>query len=252
MTPEQREALGLLVKLADFVAAGSTAPNDALSAVLQVVLDRFAERMYETPAQMQTRLHWAADLAQQVAGERGEGVTSVRYADGTVLCGPCHHGDHAGCTGKAATSSALYDCECDDTSHASSVRQTPPEALAAERASAAADQRGLAFDQYQALAERTAGTPEPQARKAMVGLGIAGEAGEVADLVKKELYHGHAPDPAKIADELGDVLWYVAICSSVYGLRLSEVAQGNVDKLRSRYPEGFDPLRSQNRTGEIA
>lgn len=79
------------------------------------------------------------------------------------------------------------------------------------------------------------------------GLGIAGEAGEVADLIKKHLHHGHPLDREKLIKELGDVLWYVAAVAKDIGVDLSEVAEANVMKLRKRYPDGFSQERSINR-----
>lgn len=75
-------------------------------------------------------------------------------------------------------------------------------------------------------------------------LGLCGEAGEVADLIKKELYHGHPADVAKIKSELGDVLWYVAALCRCYGLTLTDVAEQNIAKLEARYPAGFSTAAS--------
>ena len=78
-------------------------------------------------------------------------------------------------------------------------------------------------------------------------LGLAGETGEVVDMVKKALYQGHAVDPERFVDELGDVLWYVVLICSALGFSLEQVMTANVIKLRRRYPLGFDPGRSMNR-----
>lgn len=78
-------------------------------------------------------------------------------------------------------------------------------------------------------------------------LGLAGESGEVADLIKKHLGHGHSLDKGKLTKELGDVLWYIAVLSSEVGMSLEEVAEANLAKLRARYPEGFSTERSLNR-----
>lgn len=78
-------------------------------------------------------------------------------------------------------------------------------------------------------------------------LGLAGEAGEVADLVKKGVFHRHGIDREKLKNELGDVLWYTtALCSSL-GLELEEVMTANITKLEKRYPNGFTPEDSINR-----
>ncbi len=81
-------------------------------------------------------------------------------------------------------------------------------------------------------------------------LGLSGESGEIADHVKKIVYHGHPLDDAtrdKIAKEIGDILWYCAIGARGIGIDLSEIARMNVAKLRKRYPEGFTTERSVNR-----
>ena len=96
---------------------------------------------------------------------------------------------------------------------------------------------------YQVACLRTAG----DSRIEVLALGVAGEAGEVADQVKKHVGHGHALDRDKLADELGDVLWYVAVMAERIGVPLDEVMARNVDKLRRRYPEGFSTERSINR-----
>ena len=66
-------------------------------------------------------------------------------------------------------------------------------------------------------------------------LGLAGEAGECCDIVKKYRYQGHDLDREHLKDELGDVLWYVAETASGLGITLEEVARFNLEKLRSRY-----------------
>ena len=105
----------------------------------------------------------------------------------------------------------------------------------------------MQFNDYQAAALRTAAILTKQANLVNAALGLAGEAGEVADLVKKHLYQGHPLTVGKLALEIGDVLWYLAQISSALDLSLGDVAQANLDKLAARYPNGFDPGRSINR-----
>lgn len=83
-------------------------------------------------------------------------------------------------------------------------------------------------------------------------LGLTGEAGEVADLVKKGIFHEKGIDIEHLKRECGDVLWYLAmICDSV-GITLNEVMQTNVDKLLARYPNGFDTyLANHRREGDV-
>lgn len=104
------------------------------------------------------------------------------------------------------------------------------------------------FDAYQALAQRTSPADRPSIEKLTNGaLGLGGEAGEVVELVKKHRYHGHPLDAAELRKELGDVLWYVAELCAAAGLSMGDVAARNIDKLRTRYPEGFSESRSIER-----
>lgn len=100
-------------------------------------------------------------------------------------------------------------------------------------------------NEYQQAALRTA---NPECKNlSNIGLGLTGEAGEVADLIKKHLHHGHELDTAHVAKELGDVAWYLAVGAHIIGYELENILQMNVDKLMARYPEGFDSERSQHR-----
>ena len=106
----------------------------------------------------------------------------------------------------------------------------------------------LTLDEYQRLAARTAGAGgDGDQRLIIAALGLAGEAGEFANMVKKLAAHGHSIPLDKLADELGDVLWYLAEATTTCGLSLEKLAQQNVEKLRKRYPEGFSEERSRNR-----
>lgn len=78
-------------------------------------------------------------------------------------------------------------------------------------------------------------------------LGITGEAGEVADLIKKHVFHGHDLDRGEIVKELGDVCWYVALLATSIGVGLDEILDRNIEKLKRRYPEGFSSEASINR-----
>ena len=106
----------------------------------------------------------------------------------------------------------------------------------------------MKMNDYQQLALRTANDKvEFNTRLAVAGLGLTGEAGEVADLIKKNLGHGHPLEKAKVKKELGDLLWYVAEAAWLAGYTLEDVAQTNIEKLKARYPEGFSEERSKNR-----
>ena len=107
----------------------------------------------------------------------------------------------------------------------------------------------MTLDDYQRLAARTIGSDRTHEQQlANAALGLAGEAGEVADLMKKHLFHAWPLDHEKVAKELGDCLWYAAAMATALGLSLDAVAAGNIEKLRRRYPEGFSAERSINRT----
>lgn len=109
----------------------------------------------------------------------------------------------------------------------------------------------MRLNDYQRDALRTAqpavSTDPHLAVLAGYALGVVGEAGEVADHVKKALLQGHPLDVAHVVKELGDVLWYVAAIADLLGNGLEAVAQQNLEKLRRRYPAGFTTERSLNR-----
>lgn len=102
------------------------------------------------------------------------------------------------------------------------------------------------LNEYQDLSSRTF----PANNDKGVGnyaLGLVCEAGEVGDIIKKELYHGHEIQREKIMDELGDVLHYLAGLAWMYGFELEDVAKYNIEKLKRRYPDGFSTERSVKR-----
>lgn len=82
---------------------------------------------------------------------------------------------------------------------------------------------------------------------ANAAMGMSGESGETTDYLKKVIFHGHKPDIEKVKKELGDQLWYISLCAWAFDLKMEDVAKANVLKLRERYPDGFDPARSQQR-----
>ena len=98
----------------------------------------------------------------------------------------------------------------------------------------------LTFDEYQEGTAKTAVYPLDKALE-YTALGLTGEAGEVANKVKKIL-RKDGGDPVQaliqLADELGDVLWYVSELATTLGLDLSIVARRNLEKLASRQEEG--------------
>lgn len=78
-------------------------------------------------------------------------------------------------------------------------------------------------------------------------LGLSGEVGELNDMIKKCVFHEKPIDIEHAKKELGDVLWYVAMMCESFGWDLDEIMQMNIDKLKARYPEGFDIVKANNR-----
>ena len=78
-------------------------------------------------------------------------------------------------------------------------------------------------------------------------MGLCGESGEAIDIVKKWLMQGHELDKEHLVRELGDVAWYLAEAATALDGPLEAVFQGNLDKLRQRFPNGFDAGASVNR-----
>jgi NTP pyrophosphatase (non-canonical NTP hydrolase) len=107
--------------------------------------------------------------------------------------------------------------------------------------------------EYQQLAARTLidrpgfEIPDDQIMIIWNAIGLAGEAGEVADLAKKAIFHQHGIDAEKLKKELGDVLWYAAGLATQLGLDLGEIMDANIQKLKLRYPDGFTSADSVRR-----
>jgi NTP pyrophosphatase (non-canonical NTP hydrolase) len=104
------------------------------------------------------------------------------------------------------------------------------------------------LEAYQQAARRTSRSDQALDMRLMVAaLGLVGEAGEVADQIKKIVGHGHTVNPAHLIEELGDVLWYLAEIAGLFGGSLGSAAVVNVRKLEARYPEGFSEEASRER-----
>ena len=103
----------------------------------------------------------------------------------------------------------------------------------------------LTVNDYQRAAMRTA---NPECHDlSNVGLGLSGETGEVTDIIKKHLHQGHNLDKEHLVEELGDVAWYLALAADTIGVSLEEILTRNIEKLKCRYPDGFDKERSIHR-----
>lgn len=107
----------------------------------------------------------------------------------------------------------------------------------------------MTIDEYSKDANRTANKSLPcNVRIVYNALKVAGEAGEIADLVGKWIGQGHELDRDKIIKEMGDTLWHLNDLADGLGITLNEVAWLNIEKLRDRYPDGFSTERSINRS----
>ena len=96
------------------------------------------------------------------------------------------------------------------------------------------------LNEYQELASRTAGSHFSHDQALCNwAMGLCGEAGEYTELIKKELFHGKTVSVDDKIKELGDVLWYLAMCAHENHLSLDQIAQANIDKLAKRYPDKF-------------
>ena len=78
-------------------------------------------------------------------------------------------------------------------------------------------------------------------------IGIATEAGELLDALKRSIYYGQPLDRTNLVEELGDLEWYMAILREALGVTQGEVQRINIEKLRARYPEKFTSLHALHR-----
>ena len=116
--------------------------------------------------------------------------------------------------------------------------------------------------EYEASEEHTRITPNEYQKQALTTqnpdvlkdlkivegvMGLAGEAGECVDMVKKTVFQGHELDKEHLAKELGDVAWYLAESADAIGYDLETIFLKNLNKLKKRYPEGFEVSKSTDR-----
>lgn len=108
-------------------------------------------------------------------------------------------------------------------------------------------------NQYQKLAARTLLTKPPQMPTTTEYMvlwnltGLSGEVGELVDYLKKAIFHKHGLSRDKVKEELGDILWYLSGLAYQHELTLEEVMEHNIEKLKTRYPDGFNTQDSINR-----
>jgi len=106
-------------------------------------------------------------------------------------------------------------------------------------------------NEYQQLAMTTL-NPALNKKDVLINsvMGLCGEAGEAIDIVKKWLAQGHELDKAHLARELGDVAWYLAEAATALDMPLEDIFRANIEKLKQRYPQGFETQRSLTREAD--
>lgn len=106
----------------------------------------------------------------------------------------------------------------------------------------------MLVNDYQEAALRTESGSDYHFPRILNGLmGLNGEAGEAIDILKKHFFQGHDLDEKELATELGDIAWYLAVSADAIGYDLETILQMNINKLKDRYPDGFDSFKSINR-----
>ncbi len=111
--------------------------------------------------------------------------------------------------------------------------------------------------EYQAFAEKTEAKDfEAMAKRLSIpqmirllhaGIGFATETGEFLNALKKAIFYGKPVDLVNVAEEVGDIMWYVALACNSLGVDLEDVMQRNIAKLQVRYPNKFSEAAALNR-----
>ncbi len=106
----------------------------------------------------------------------------------------------------------------------------------------------MQINEYQNLAMKTLNKNLKKEDVLINGvMGLCGESGEVIDIVKKHLHQGHQLNKEDIIKELGDVAWYLAEVAYAIDVDLETVLIKNIEKLKKRFPNGFEVAKSINR-----
>jgi NTP pyrophosphatase (non-canonical NTP hydrolase) len=106
------------------------------------------------------------------------------------------------------------------------------------------------FKEYQEKANATSGaygSGQNERHQILAALALAGEVGELCNKIKKKIAHRHNIIDAEIAEELGDILWYIAELCDAFGLSMEQVSIGNIAKLWERYGGKFSVDKSVDR-----
>lgn len=109
----------------------------------------------------------------------------------------------------------------------------------------------MKINEYQELAMITL-NPNLSKKDVLINsvMGLCGESGEAIDIVKKWLAQGHELDKEHLAKELGDIAWYLAEAATALDMKLEDIFKANIEKLKKRYPNGFETKKSLVRLSE--
>lgn len=106
--------------------------------------------------------------------------------------------------------------------------------------------------EYQGMCKKTAKVIEDKNKEIVLwGLGIAGEAGDIASCIKKQVFHENANMKDGIRENIGDSMWYISMICNFYGWNLDEILNENLDKLNKRYASGGFTLNEAQRNGTM-
>ena len=101
--------------------------------------------------------------------------------------------------------------------------------------------------EYQKLCKKTAKKSNKDLELCNWGLGISGEAGDVASCIKKLVFHKNKDIKEGIKENVGDMLWYTAMLCNSLGWNMEDILNENIEKLKKRYPKGFDIKKAQRK-----
>jgi NTP pyrophosphatase (non-canonical NTP hydrolase) len=112
-------------------------------------------------------------------------------------------------------------------------------------------EKRMNINEYQKLAMTTLNR-ELSSKDILINgvMGLCGESGEAINIVKKHLAQGHDLDKEHLAKELGDIAWYLAETATALDISLETILQMNIDKLKKRYPDGFNIEKSKGRKSD--
>lgn len=110
------------------------------------------------------------------------------------------------------------------------------------------ENKKMTFEEFIIACKRTyAWQGLPDIEVCMLCMGLAGETGEVIDYLKKVGFQGHEFNKEKLKSEMGDMMWYFAMLCDFFNISFEDVLKANIEKLKKRYPDGFDEEKSKNR-----